>query len=199
MCVCHPLFLRVLVSRPAGGQSHIAVDCPTKRAAIVADITGKDAFQTYLHSTFDQAVLLSVCFMVVAHDTFPSNRFPSVVLQLLTCESFSNHRFNTSSAVADSATVRLPHSFPRGVDVIVIANPLSKCVKPLESQGFLRICVFLKRCACFLEQGAQAHRGYLCQRSCSMMGEAETDHLCVTAGNCGVWYATMLSSRCQAG
>ena len=32
-----------------------------------------------------------------------------------------------------------------------------------------------------LEQGAQAHCGYLCQRSYSTMGEAEIDHLRVPA------------------
>ena len=31
------------------------------------------------------------------------------------------------------------------------------------------------------KQGAQAHRGYLCQRSCSTMGDAEIDHLRVPA------------------
>ena len=32
-----------------------------------------------------------------------------------------------------------------------------------------------------IRQGAQAHRGYLCQRSCSTMGDAEIDHLRVPA------------------
>ena len=55
--------------------------------------------------------------MVVAHDTLPTNRFPSAVLQLLPCVSISIQCFNTSSAVADSATLRFPHSFPCGTDV----------------------------------------------------------------------------------
>ena len=38
-------------------------------------------------------------------------------------------------------------------------------------------------------QGAQAHRGYLCQRSCSTMGGAEIDHLRVPAE---------LSTRCDS-
>ena len=50
------------------------------------------------------------------------------------------------------------------------------CVEPLEPQGI----------RWFSTEGAQAHRGYLCQRSCSRMGEAEIDHLRVPAETCGV-------------
>ena len=44
------------------------------------------------------------------------------------------------------------------------------------------VCVCVTPCTeGFHKQGAQAHRGYLCQRSCSTMGDAEIDHLRVPA------------------
>ena len=64
---------------------------------------------------------------------------------------------------------------------------LCMCVKPLESKGAFRS----------IQQGAQAHRGYLSQRSCFTMGEAETDHLCIPADICG--WVIISHSRAQAG
>ena len=53
--------------------------------------------------------------------------------------------------------------------------------------GLLCVChtlflrVFQRLSNSSSQQGAQAHRGYLCQRSCSTMGDAEIDHLRVPA------------------
>ena len=61
-----------------------------------------------------------------------------------------------------------------------------RCGFALNERTFVCVCVCV--CVCthletgwIFEQGAQAHCGYLCQRSYSTMGEAQPDQLCVPA------------------
>ena len=57
------------------------------------------------------------------------------------------------------------------------------CVSHPGSKGFHLFYCSTTTQIFYPRQGAQAHRGYLCQRSCSTMGDAEIDHLRVPATN----------------
>ena len=68
-----------------------------------------------------------VC-MVVAHDTFPSNRFPSAAFSRHRSAAFlqtSEQLFNNSVALTLSPCVSL---IPFDLGIELTANPLSKCV-----------------------------------------------------------------------
>ena len=57
VCVCALVVTGILFElSSAGGQSHIAVDCPTKRATMWL-ISGRDAFWTYLQFYLSQFLL----------------------------------------------------------------------------------------------------------------------------------------------
>ena len=73
----------------------------------------------------------------------------------------------------------------RVVCVCVSVNHLKRCKTSMfrsrfHDFEFLR-CDFMSFSNLNQKQGAQAHCGYLCQRSYSTMGEAEIDHLRVPA------------------